>query len=66
MLWMERCLVHMSHAAEIDPHLFCVNETWFHLSEYISSHNNRFWSAENPALIHEMQFSDINTLRTGF
>jgi hypothetical protein len=26
---------------------------------YISSRNNRFWSAENLALIHEMQLSDI-------
>jgi len=31
------------------PHLFCLDEAWFHPSEYASSHNNRFWSAENPA-----------------
>lgn len=40
------------------PHLFCLDEAWFHLSGCVSSHN-RFWSAENPALIHEMPLSDI-------
>jgi hypothetical protein len=36
-----------------------LDEAQFHLNEYNISHNNRFWSAENPALIHEMPLSDI-------
>jgi hypothetical protein len=30
------------------------DEAWFHLSEYVNSQNSRFWSSENPRLLHEV------------
>jgi hypothetical protein len=45
---------------EIDPTLILFSdEARFHLSGYINSKNNRYWSAENPILIHEVALYDI-------
>ena len=34
--------------------LFLISdESWFHLSGYVNSQNNRFWAAENPHYFHE-------------
>jgi len=32
---------------------FFSDEAWFHLSGYINSQNARYWSSQNPHLIHE-------------
>jgi hypothetical protein len=31
-------------------------EAWSHLQGYINMQNNRYWSSENPHLIHEDPF----------
>lgn len=42
------------HDGEIDSTLMLFGGgTSFHLSGYVNSQNNRYWSAENPMLIHE-------------
>lgn len=37
------------HASSVYQH------GWFHLSRNVGSHNNRYWSTENPMLVHEKQ-----------
>jgi hypothetical protein len=32
--------------------------SWFHLSRNVNSYNNRYWSEENPMLIHEEPSND--------
>jgi hypothetical protein len=51
---------HGVHAAAIDPTL-CLfkDEAWFHFSGYVNSQNNRYWSGENPTLIHEVPLHDV-------
>jgi len=42
---------------EADPHLeFFSYEAWFSLCGEVNSQNSRYWSAENPGLIHEVLF----------
>jgi len=44
---------------QIDPNLlFFSDEAWFHLSGYINSQNNRYWSTENPHQLHEIPLHD--------
>jgi hypothetical protein len=33
---------------------FFFDDAWFHLSGYVNSQNSRFWSSENPHLLHEV------------
>jgi hypothetical protein len=41
------------HDGEIDSTFILFGcETWFHLSGYVNSQNNRYWSTENTMLIH--------------
>jgi len=44
---------------QIDPNLlFFSDEAWFHLSGYINSQNNRYWSTDNPHQVHEIPLHD--------
>jgi hypothetical protein len=44
----------------VDPDfVFYTDEAWFHLSGYVNSQNNRYWSAENPHSIHEVPLHDV-------
>jgi hypothetical protein len=39
----------------VDPDLaFYTDEAWFHLSGFVNSQNNRYWSAENLHSVHEV------------
>jgi hypothetical protein len=41
--------------AEVNPQLtFFSNEAWFYLQGYINMQNNRYWSSQNPHVIHEI------------
>ena len=43
----------------IDPNLlFFSDEAWFHLTGYINSQNNRYWSTDNPHQLHEVPLHD--------
>ena len=43
----------------VNPHLLIFSdEAWFHLSGHVSSQNHRYWSTENPRLIHEVPLHD--------
>jgi hypothetical protein len=48
----------LGDVVENDPHFmdtcFFTDEAWFHLSGYVNSQNCRFWSTENPHIIHEL------------
>lgn len=47
------------HDGEIDPYLiFFSDESWFHLSGYVNSQNNRYWNSQKPNLIHEQPLHD--------
>jgi hypothetical protein len=44
----------------IDPDLVSyTDDAWFHLSGYVNSQNNPYWSAENPHSIHEVPLHDV-------
>lgn len=43
----------------VDPQLIIFSdEAWFHLNGHVASQNNRYWSTENPHLIHEIPLHD--------
>ncbi|PSN43843.1 hypothetical protein C0J52_11885 [Blattella germanica] len=43
----------------VDPHLIIFsNEARFHLRGHVASQNNRYWSTENPHLIHDVPLHD--------
>jgi hypothetical protein len=44
---------------ETDYTLLFSDEAWFHLSGYINSQKNRYWSAEIAMLIHNVPFNYI-------
>jgi hypothetical protein len=47
---------------EADPHSeFFYYEAWISLCGEVNSQYNRYWSAENPGLIHELIFHDEKT-----
>jgi hypothetical protein len=47
------------HDGVLDPKLtFFTDETWFHLSGYISAQNNRYWSIINPKQTFEVPLHD--------
>jgi hypothetical protein len=44
----------------VDPDfVFYTDEARFHLSGYMNSQNNSYWSAENPHSIHEAPLHDV-------
>ena len=50
----------MVEEVRLDPLLyFMSDEAWFHLSGYVNSQNTRYWSFENPHLIHETPLHDL-------
>ena len=50
----------MVEEGRFDPLLyFMLDEAWFHLSEYVNSQNTRYWSSENPHVIHETPLHDL-------
>ena len=47
----------------LDPGLyFITDEAWFHLSGYVNSQNNRYWSSDNP---HEFQEQPLHDQKIG-
>ena len=43
----------------VDPQLIIFSdEAWFHLRGHVCSQNNRYWSTENPRIIHEVPLHD--------
>ena len=54
-----RWLLSMVEEGRLDPLLyFMSDEAWFHLSGYVNSQNMRYWSSENPHVIHETPLHD--------
>jgi hypothetical protein len=48
------------HDGIVNPELlFFSDEAWLHLSGYVNTQNNRFWSSENPHQLHEHPLHDI-------
>lgn len=44
---------------ELDPtRYFMSDEAWFHLSGHVNSQNTRYWSVENPHVLHESPLHD--------
>jgi hypothetical protein len=43
----------LHHDDEFLDRCFFSDEAWFHLSGYVNTQNCRFWSGDNPHLIHE-------------
>jgi hypothetical protein len=44
-----------AHDAKVDPHLvFFFDKVCFSSPRKVDSQNKRYWSAENPILIHEL------------
>jgi hypothetical protein len=41
---------------ELDPMLS--DEAWFHVSGHVNSRNTRYWSAENPHMLHQEPLHD--------
>jgi hypothetical protein len=39
--------------------VFYTDEAWCHLSGYVNSQNNRYWSAENQHSVHKVPFHDV-------
>jgi hypothetical protein len=35
------------------------DEAWFHFSGYLNSQNKRYWSADNPVLLHQVPLHSI-------
>jgi len=49
------------HKGKVDQKLtFCYGEVWF-LFGWVSVHNNRYWTAQNPYLNHEISLHDSKT-----
>jgi hypothetical protein len=47
------------HDGEVDPQfVFFSDEAWFSLRGEVNSRNNRYWSAENPGIVHELPLYD--------
>ncbi|PSN34039.1 hypothetical protein C0J52_17497 [Blattella germanica] len=43
----------------LDPLLyFMSDEAWFHLTGHVNSQNTRYWSTNNPYVIHEEPLHD--------
>ena len=38
---------------------FMSDEAWFYISGYVNSQNTRYWSSENPHVIHERPLHDL-------
>ena len=59
-LKVARSLDRLLSIDRLDPQLyFMSDEAWFHLSEYVSSQNTRYWSSENPHVIHKTPSHDL-------
>lgn len=41
------------NSVQVLDYVFYSDEAWFHLSGYVNSQNNRYWSSENPNVFHE-------------
>ena len=55
-----RWLLSMVEEGRLDPLLyFMSDEAWFHLSGYVNSQNTRYWSSENPHVIHETPLHNL-------
>src|SRR6185437_9724828 len=53
--WVRDQILH----GHIEPNsLFFTDEAWFHLTGYVNSQNNRYWSNENPHQLHEVPLHD--------
>ena len=55
-----RWLLSMVEEGCLNPLLyFMSDEAWFHISGYVNSQNTRYWSSENPHVIHETPLHDL-------
>ena len=55
-----RWLLSMVEEERLNPLLYFISdEAWFHLSGYMNSQNTRYWSSENPHVIHETPLHDL-------
>jgi hypothetical protein len=55
-----RWFQHSVYDGMADPDfVFYTDEAWFHLSGYVNSQNNRYWSAENSYSIYEVPLHDV-------
>ena len=55
-----RWLLSMVEEGHLDPLLYLISdEAWFRLSGYVNSQNTRYWSSENPHVIHETPLQDL-------
>ena len=55
-----RWLLSIVEEGRLDPLLyFMSDEVWFHLSGYVNSQNTRYWSSENPHVIHKTPLHDL-------
>jgi hypothetical protein len=43
----------VAHDTEFVERCIFTDEAWFHLSGYVNAQNTRYWSTENPHMLHE-------------
>ncbi len=50
------------HGQSVFDTVWYTDEAWFHLSGYVNSQNNRYWSGENP---HRFEETSLHPLKIG-